>query len=154
MWEYLESTGVLERGGDIEIKEAKKAYRKQYLLKYKQTQRKNKPEFTINFSKDNGEFSKVANEAKKHNQTITSFIYSATLAYINQTYIVPNTLQIAKLEQLLSDCLNEVQSICKVKERFHWERERKLETIEKRIEKMEIEFNEIFRNPPLSSNDS
>ena len=154
MWEYLESTGILEKGTEEEIKLAKKAYRKEYLLKYKQQQRQHKPEFTINFSKENGEFNKVVHEAKKHNQTISSFIYSATLAYINQTYIVPNTSQLAKLEQLLADCLNEIQSIVRFKEKYHWERDRKLESIEKRIEKLEKQIDDLFRHPPLlSAND-
>ena len=154
MWEYLESTGILEKGTEEEIKLAKKTYRKEYLLKYKQKQRSDKPEFTINFSKDKGEYNRVVHEAKRHNQTITSFIYSATLGYINQTYVVPNIDQLAKLEQILSDCLNEIQSIVRFKEKYHWERDRKLETIEKRIEKLEKQIDELFRHPPLSPNDS
>ena len=54
MWEYLESSGVLEKGTDEEIKLAKKAYRKGYYLKYKQNQRQHKPEFTVNFSNEKG----------------------------------------------------------------------------------------------------
>ena len=154
MWEYLESLGILERGTVEEIEAAKKTYRKKYLLEFKQKQRSHKPEFTINFSKDKGEFEKVEREAKKHQLTITSFIHLATLAYINQTYLVPNTQQIAQLEQVLSDCLNEIQTIVKFKEKYHWERDKKLETIEKRIEKLEQQIVEVFRHPPLLSNTS
>ena len=57
----------------------------------------------------------------------------------------------AKLEQLLADCLNEVQTIVRQKEKYVWERERKFETIEKRIEKLESQINDVFRNPPTLS---
>ena len=149
MSEYLESVGILEKGSPEEIETAKKAYRKNYLLSYKQKQRSRKPEFTINFSKDKGEFGKVEKEAKRHDLAITGFIHFATLAYINQTYLVPNALQISKLEQVLSDCLNEIQSIVRFKEKYHWERNSKLEAIEKKIEKLEKQIDEIFRHPPL-----
>lgn len=156
MWEYLESLGILEKGTEQEINAAKKTYRKIYLLIYKQQQREHKPEFNINFSKENGDFNKVKKEAEKHHCTITAFIHDATLAYINQTFVVPNTLQIAQLEQILSDCLNQVQTITKYREKYHWERDRKLETIEKIIERVEQQIDEVFRHPPLlpvSSND-
>lgn len=149
MWEYLDSIGVLEKGNDEEIKEAKKAYRKEYYLKYKRSQRHQKPEFTVNFSTDKGEYSKVAAASKRHSLTITAFIRSAVLAYINQSFLVPNPDQIAALEQILSQCLNEVQSIVKTKEKYHWEREQKFEAIEKRIARLESEIAQVFRNPPL-----
>jgi len=151
MWQYLESVGVLEKGTDEQIKAAKKAYWKKYFLRYKQKQRGTKPEFTVNFSKENGEYERVTLAAKRHNVTVTSFIHSAVIAYIEQRYVVPDRLQIAKLEQLLSDCLNEIKAIIKPKERFFWEREQKLNAIEKRIEKLEAQVNEVFRNPPLLS---
>jgi len=153
LWEYLESTGVLEKGSDEEIKAIKRAYRKKYFLEYKQKQRSSKPGYTINFSKGNGEHASVTAAAKRHNLTVTAFIHSATLAYLRNTYIVPDRIQIARLELLLSECLNEIKTIVKPKEKFFWERERKFDAIEKRIEKLETQINEVFRNPPMLSND-
>jgi len=153
MWEYLDSVGVLEKGTDEEIKAAKKAYRKKYFLAYKQKQRVSKPEYTISFKKENGEHGRISLAAKQHKMTITSFIRSATLAYLERTYIVPDRLQVAKLEQLLSDCLNEIKSIIKPKEKYFWEREKRIELIEKSIQKLEAQVNEIFRHPPLMQND-
>ena len=153
IWEYLDRTGILENGTEEEIKLAKKTYRKEYLLKYKQEQRKNKPEFTINFE-SNGEFSKVANAAKSHKMTITRFIHDSVLAYVSQTFVVPNAEQIAYLEHILSECLNQIQTILKPKDKYHWDRERKLEEIEKKIQALEEAINTFFRNPPLQKNDS
>jgi hypothetical protein len=154
MWDYLESSGVLEKGTNEEIKIAKKAYRKEYYLKYKRSQRLQKPEFTVNFSNDKGEYSIIQNAAKRHKMTVTAFIQASSLAYLNRRYLVPNQDQIASLEQILSQCLNEIQSIVQVREKYHWEREQKFEAIEKRIEKLETEIAQIFRNPPLLIHDS
>jgi hypothetical protein len=147
MWEYLESIGILENGTDEEIKKAKRDYRKIYFTKHKSIQRKLKPEFTIGFTKENGDYAKVAFMARQHRMKITSFIRMAVLAYINKTYIVPDRLQVAELEQLLSQCLNEIQTIVRQRERFSYERELKYEVIEKHIEKLEAQINHVLKCP-------
>jgi hypothetical protein len=147
MWEYIDSTGVLEWGNDEAIKKAKKAYRKKYFTKQKRKQRAVKREFTIRFSKENGEFIKIAHEAKQHNLKISEFLKSAVMAYIKQSFVVPDHWQVAELEQLLSQCLNEIQSIVKQKERYSFDREYKYELIEKRIEKLESEIHTVLKCP-------
>ncbi|MFH0866635.1 MAG: hypothetical protein V1904_10590 [Bacteroidota bacterium] len=148
MWAYLDASGVLEKGTEEEIKAAKKAYRKQYLLNFKRKQRTSKPEFAVNLSKDNGEYSRISSTAKTHKTSIPAFLRMATLAYISKTYIVPDRLLVARLEQLLSQCLNEIQLIVKQKEKYFWGKEEKFKDIEKRIEKLEFEINEVFQQPP------
>ena len=147
MWEYLESTGVLERGSKEEITEAKKTYRKKYFLLHKRKQRALKREFTLRFSKQNGELINIANTAKQHKMKITEFLKSAVLAYIDKTYVVPDRLQIAELEQTLAQCLNEIQTIVKQKERYSYDREYKYELIEKRIEQLEFEIINVLKCP-------
>ncbi|MFA6924740.1 MAG: hypothetical protein WC223_10875 [Bacteroidales bacterium] len=147
IWNYLDSIGVLENGTDEEIKLAKRNYRKIYFTKQKRLQRKSKQEITLRFSKEKGELSKVEHHARRHKMKNTEFLKSAVLAYINKTYIVPDSLQIAELEQLLSACLNEIQTIVKQKEKYSYERELKYEIIEKKIEKLEEEINKILKQP-------
>ena len=154
MWEYLDSLGILEKGTDEEIKAAKLAYRKEYLLKYKRSQRSRKPEFVVNFSNEKGEYHRVEYASKAHKMSITAFIRLSVLAYINQRYIVPNQDQIAHLEQILSQCLNEIQTLVRIKDKYYWEKESKMELIEKRIERLESEINQAFRNPPLAMHDN
>lgn len=149
LWEYLVKTGVLEKGNDDEIKAAKRAYRKQYFLEYKKQQRQNKPEYAISFSKQKGEHEKIITAAKNHKMTIPSFLKAAAFAYLNRTYIVPDRMQLARLYQVLSDCLNEIKSLTAKKERFFFDREQKMDAIEKRIQKLEYQISEIFGNPPL-----
>jgi len=154
MWDYLDSIGVLKQGTDEELKAAKKAYRKTYFLQHKRLQRANKHECTTTFSKGNGDYGRVALAAKRHKRTLAAFVRVATLAYISNTYIVPDAFQIARLEQLLSQCLNEIKTIIKPREKYFWERERRFELIERRISKLETDINEVLRNPPLlMSND-
>ncbi len=141
-WEYLEKKGVLEKGTDEEIKAAKREYKKIYLLDYKRKQREKKPEFTISFSKEKNEYQRVEVEAKRHKLSMSKFIKEAALAYISKTYIVPDRQKVAELEQILSQCLNEVQRI--TRDRFD---RNKLETIEKRIEKLQSDVDRLFRNP-------
>ena len=95
MWAYLDAIGVLEKGSDKEIKAAKRIYRQNYFLEFKRRQRIKKPEYTVHFSKENGEYETVSLAAKKHKITITAFIHLATLAYIRKTYVVPDRLQVA-----------------------------------------------------------
>jgi hypothetical protein len=154
IWDYLEHSGVLENGTDEEIKKAKKAYRKDYYLDYKRNQRANKPEFIVNFSSENGEYSRVKMAAERHKMTMTNFIRSSVLAYLQQRFLVPNAFQVAHLEETLSQCLNEIQKLVGAKEKYYWSREEKFEAIEKRIEKLEYDIDQVFRNPPLQQNDS
>jgi hypothetical protein len=149
LWEYLETSGVLEKGTGEEIKAAKRSYRKKYFLEYKQKQRQNKPEYVINFSKENGEHDRILKAAKRHNMSTSGFIHSASLAYIENRFIIPDRIQVAQLEQLLSECLNEIKTLVKTKERFFYGREDKIDVIEKSIIKLEAQISEVFRNPPL-----
>lgn len=147
MWEYLDSLGILESGTEEEIKKAKKDYRKIYFTLHKRKQRKQSPGFTLCFSKEKGDYGKVAFMARQHRMKISTFLRTAVMAYINKTYIVPDRLQVAELEQLLSQCLNEIQTIVKQRERFSYERELKYEAIEKRIEKLEFQIHQVLKCP-------
>jgi|SRR5689334_4944299 len=152
LWEYLEASGVLEKGSDEEIKAVKRAYRKKYLLEFKRKQRAVKHEYTVIFSKHNGELGRIIKAASSHHLSVPAFLKAAAFSYLDRTYIVPNRLMVAHFEQLLSDCLNEIKAISYKKDHW-WERQQKLDRIEKRIEKLESEMNNLFHNPILYSND-
>ena len=80
--------------------------------------------------------------------SVPAFLRLATLAYINKKFIVPDKLIVAKLEQLLSQCLNEISLIVKQKEKYFWGKEQKFKDIENRIAKLESEVSEAFEQPP------
>lgn len=153
LWDYLEATGALTSGSDEVINAAKQAYRKQYLLDFKRRQRRSKAEYTVTFSKSNGEHGRIQDGSRRHRISVTGFVRKAALAYLDRTYLVPNRQQIARLEQLLAACLNEIKTIVHKKEKFFWERDNKLEAVERRIERMERQLDEALRHPPLLSSD-
>ena len=147
LWQYLEEQGVLEHGTDEQIKRAKRAYKKIYIFNYKRKQRHANPEYIISFSSQKGEHKKVTEASKEHNTSVTKFIKSATLAYIDKTYLVPDKDQVAELEQTLSQCRNEIQRISR--NRIQAVKDL-IQAIERRISDMEASINDLFRNPPLS----
>ncbi len=149
IWQFLESSGVLEKGNESEIKAVRREYRKKYYLEYKRKAREEKPEYTILLSKKNGEYDRIKLAAKRHKRTITRFIRESALAYIEQRFLVPDPIRIAEVEILLSDCLNEIKTIIRPREKYFWERDQRLEEIEKRIERLEKQIDETLRNPPI-----
>lgn len=145
---YLDALGILENGTEADIAAAKKAYWKAYHARHRQEQRKVKPEVLVALSKDDGTHAAISKGARQHKQTISAFLRTATLAYLNQYFIVPDTAIICHLEQLLSQCLNEIQTIARMKGTSHWQADYRYDATEKRIERLEQELSALFRNPP------
>lgn len=147
LWEYLEASGVLEHGSDEEIKAVKREYRKKYLLLYKRAKRGGAKEYTITLKKESRELLLLMKSAKVHSLTVPEFIRQSALAYCEQKYLIPHPYQVAELEQLLSDCLNEIRTLATRRDRFFWDAELKLERVEKRIIKLEESIYQLLRNP-------
>lgn len=155
MREYLDELGVLEKGSDEEIRQAKVAYRRKYFTEYKRRQRSLKKEFVICLSSESGELSFIQKGAKDHLLTVPAFIKESCLAYLKNQFVVPDKYVVAKLEQQLASCLNEVKSIAVKKERLFFSREDKLAAIEKVIIELQSFVYNTLRNPPsYSINDS
>lgn len=144
IWAYLEEKGVLEFGTEEQIKRAKQAYKKIYILSYKRKQRQTNPEYIISFSSEKGEHKKVADASKEHKTSITQFIKQATLAYMDKTYIVPDKEKVAELEQILSQCRNDIKTIAKNKIQSVQDQ---IQAIDRRIAEMEEAIDNLFRHP-------
>ncbi len=148
IWEYLDKSGVLINGTEEQIKAAKKAYRQQYLLKYKQWQRANKPEFTIHFSKGKDEFGVIRKAAAEHKMKIPGFIKAAVFAYLSKTYLTPNHEEVARLELILGQIANDIQEIAKrSRVILSTNPEHRYSEIEKRMGVLQRELSESLRNP-------
>jgi hypothetical protein len=153
LWSYLDAIGVLENGTDAEIKTAKRAYWKNYYTRYRRNQREEKPEYNVSLSRKNGEYGKVALAAKRHKMTVTEFLRKATLAYLDKTFLILNPDQVARIEQHLMNCVNEISAITHTKEKHHWEREQKFDAIAERIGKLEMEIKSMLCFPNEITND-
>ncbi len=147
IWKYLAECGVLENGTEEQIKAARKAYKKKYILAYKRKQRGELKEITVLLNKE--ESAKVSEQAKKHQLTVVSFLKTAALAYLEKKYIVPNKEQVAHIEQTLIQILNEIQVIAKRNKILFGLNPL---SIERRINRMEAVINDTLRNPPLQIN--
>jgi hypothetical protein len=99
----------LERGIPAEIQEAKRAYRALYKKKWRQENRKTNKSITVLWSKE--ELQLLTQASKKHKQSPTRFIKSATLAYINTSYVVPNQKEINTLIQILAMTYNSIECL-------------------------------------------
>ncbi len=106
---YQFITPYLERGIEKEIQEAKKVYRANYKKKWRQENRKVNKSISVSWAKY--ELQLLTEAAKKHKQTPTRFIKSATLAYINKSYVVPNQKEITKLIQILAMSYNSIEQL-------------------------------------------
>lgn len=149
VWEYLEQTGVLASGSDADILKAKQEYRRKYFTEYKRKQRESKFEFTIVLSKSNGEFDAISKAAKNHKQSVSSFLKQAAFAYLQNRFIVPDKYQLARMEQMLSSCLNQIKSVAERKEKFFFQREDKLGKMEEIIVALQHNLYKALREPAL-----
>lgn len=145
--EYLDQSGVLVNGTDDEIKTVRRQYRKIYKTQHKRIERRENKEVSVLLSRSR-EYVRIASAAKKHTLSIPSFLKFSSLAYLDKTFIVPDREFVARLAQLLSDCLNEVQQIAQSKGRLPWHVEEKCDAIEKRIVQLEDEMKKLFSEPP------
>lgn len=146
VWEYLEQTGVLASGSDADILKAKQEYRRKYFTAYKRKQRESKIEFTVVLDKSNGEFDVISKGAKHHKQSVSSFLKQAAFAYQQNRFIVPDAYQLARMEQMLSSCLNEIKVVAEKKEKFFFQREDKLGKVEEIIVSLQTTYSKLCEN--------
>lgn len=144
IYKYLEECGVLVNGTEEQIKEARRAYKKKYILAYKRKQRTETKEFTILLDKEQRK--KFSEAAKNHHMTVVCFLKSAAMAYMDKTYLVPDRDQVARIEQTLIQILNEIQAIAKRNKILFGLNPL---AIEKRISRMEEVINDTLRNPTV-----
>lgn len=140
--EYLDQSGVLEQGDELGIKAAKKAYRKSYQRAYKRHQRSQRKEYQIQLTKEENKH--ICEAAKKHQLSPSAFIKKATLAYLQQVYVVPDNERVAQLEYLLSIAYSSINQITGKTPQLSHDYER----LSQIIEQLEREVTQALRHPP------
>jgi predicted HicB family RNase H-like nuclease len=109
LYTHLRKSGVLEHGNHEQIQSARKEYWKEYKRLWKKDRRKKEKEFTISF---NSEEQKILTEAaKRHKISRTAFIKQATFAYINNSFVVPDSMEVKQIAQLLAMSYNSIQEL-------------------------------------------
>lgn len=109
LYAYLKSSGVLENGTHEDIQIVRKEYWKEYKRKWRTIKRKTENEITISFSSE--EFKEITLESKRHKLSRTKFIKRTCFAYINKTFIVPDTKETKGIAQHLSMTYNSIQEL-------------------------------------------
>lgn len=109
IYSFLKSIGVLESGTPEEIKNARHQYWKEYKRKWRIQKRKCDSEFTIYFNDE--ELKEISAKAKKHKLSRTKFIKQACFAYINNTFIVLDSMEVKRIDQQLSMTYNSIQKL-------------------------------------------
>lgn len=109
VYAFLLSKGILENGTDEEIQNARQEYWKEYKRRWRIEKRRKEKEITLSLSHD--EWKILNREATRHKLNRTQFFKQASFAYINKSFIVPNTLEVRKIAQLLSMTYNSIQDL-------------------------------------------
>ena len=100
VWAFLEDSGVLENGSPDEIESARRLYWKEYFRQNKRKQRKHKPEVSVRFT-NNESLDEMKVAAKKHEQSLSTFIRDSSLSYIKQEFVNPKEEQWEQIQQAL-----------------------------------------------------
>ncbi|MCC6816171.1 MAG: hypothetical protein IT267_07150 [Saprospiraceae bacterium] len=106
---FLKSNGVLENGSPDDIQKVRKEYWREYKRKWRKMKRKSEQEFTITFSAD--DLKDISLEAKRHKLSRTKFIKRACLAYVNNSFIVPDLKEVRIISQMISMTYNSIQEL-------------------------------------------
>lgn len=97
VWQYLEAQGVLEHGSPDEIAAARSAYWKAYRRQYNQTKRK---AFTVSLTVP--EAKRIVRAAEQHRLPPCTFLKRSALAYLGQSYVVPDAEFVAEIRILFA----------------------------------------------------
>lgn len=106
---HLKTNGVLENGTHEEIQSVRKEYWREYKRNWRVAKRRKEKEFTISFNQE--ELKILTSEAKRHKLSRTQFIKDTTFAYINNSFIVPDLLEVKRISQILAMTYNSIQEL-------------------------------------------
>ncbi|MEL6675624.1 MAG: hypothetical protein AAFR61_25675 [Bacteroidota bacterium] len=111
LWAYLEKSGVLESGSEEAIAAVKKEYRRFYQREYRKQKRKERPEVTITLDKP--DWFKLTHAAQRHHDSLAGFIKGSALAYLDETYLVPDPQTINHIAQRIRLAGTDIRVVAK-----------------------------------------
>ena len=98
MWAWLEANGYTE--SPEKVAEGKKAYKRMYHKEYYHKRKEERPRLKISFDQEEYEELKAASEA--HIQPLAPFIKDSALAYLNQSFLLPDEGDLMYLRETLA----------------------------------------------------
>ena len=109
IYEYLDSTKVLESGTENDIAQARKKYWREYKAQWRKQKRKAEKELTTSWTVE--ELKIIGDVARKHKISKTEFLKMSALAYIDKRYIVPDAIEVRRIAQMLAMSYNLIQEM-------------------------------------------
>jgi hypothetical protein len=107
LYDYIEP--LLENSTTEEIALAKKRYWNNYKAAWRKQRRKERKEFTIDFTAK--ELQIIKSAAGKHKRSYTKFIKQSTLAYCQNKYLPTDPIAINQVKELLAMTYNGLQQL-------------------------------------------
>lgn len=146
MREFLDSTGVLERGSQDQIEEAKRLYKRLYQRYYKRQQRLGKREVAVSLTEE--EYGKLEEQARPYRISVPQLLKEATTAYFTKVYLVPEPEHIVRIEQILADYQNKLRDIARAASGIHRnDLEQMFLALEKHYFQLEEIVGKLLRSP-------
>ena len=99
LYTYLDAIKVFDWGTEEDIVAAKKEYRRQYKTAWRKAHRKATKQYTVQLTET--EQIVIRQSAQRHKRSITAFIKVACLAYARQQFVVPDTIALHAIRELL-----------------------------------------------------
>jgi hypothetical protein len=110
-YQYMES--FFAKGDTLQIAQAKREYRKLYKREWKKNNKRKYKEVTIRMNTD--EYKQIQDEAKRYSTKLAPFMKQSTIAYLQKTYLVPDTDTVNKILQLLKMMYIQVEDMVQEK---------------------------------------
>jgi hypothetical protein len=148
IWDYLKSVpGLLEMGDDAAIAAARNEYWKMKNRQYQALRRKRGKEIKIALTLK--EWQVIADGAKKQNMSVSNFAKLSCMAYLSQTFVVPDVATVRKIEVAFLRALTAIERIA-VKEKSSWLiKSNDYEELKDVIQDLRASFKKELRQPDL-----
>lgn len=144
-WAYLESSGALDQGPEA-IEKAKIEYRRIYHREYRAQRRQKLAEHVVSF--EPAEESLIKEAAKGCNLTVADFIKTASLSYLNNSFVPLNLTATRKIEACLIRSLSALERISKEQNNKGWfGRSNDYENVKAIVRELRIEVQRELYNP-------
>lgn len=108
VYQYLDRLGLLEKGSEDAIAAAKKEYWKQYKYAWLKNKRMNK---ALTIYLNDAEFALTNKYAHMHKRSNTRYVKDSAMAYMRQTFLVPDPIAVNVIKGLLTQILSQLKIV-------------------------------------------
>ena len=146
LYQYLKQLGVLEKGTEEEIKQARRDYWRERDKAYKKRKRAaQKREIVLAFPAD--EINHIRFSAKAKGYTIHDYIRSCVKTDISRQMVIPHRSLVAEILQVMQQCNNQLEAIKKKETKGWLVISRTYENVETVLQQTENRIINLLKQP-------